>query len=72
VTPLTVQNQRLRRENRELLARIKHGLADEVRKITAEQREAEVARKIGEINTRIRESNARDAEGQRTRQRSRP
>ena len=58
--PLAAQNVRLRRENRELLRRLRQGLTDDVRKLAEDERNAEVARKIAAINTRIRESNARD------------
>lgn len=60
--PLDAQNVRLRRENCELLRRLRQGLTDDVRKLAEDERNAEVARKINAINTRIRESNARDRE----------
>ena len=68
---LAAQNLRLRRENRALLQRLARGLADELRRMDDETRNTQVARKISEINTRIRESNARDGEAQRLRQRAR-
>ena len=71
MTPLVVQNQRLRRENRELLLTMRRGLEAALLKIEDDKRNAEVARWIAACNTRIRESNARDAESQRARQQRR-